>query len=111
MADQFVNGCVEKSDYVRSAFEELELGGVDPVAGKVRVVVDTKTVRKDDILKPQVSRIYSYYGPLNYCWKMRWPELTFGRLAASKTMLPHTASAGRISMSLYFGGRANHGHW
>lgn len=51
MADQFVNRCGEKSDYVRGAFEELELGGVDPVAGKVGVVVDTKTVREDDVLE------------------------------------------------------------
>lgn len=51
MADQFVNGCGEKTDYVRGAFEGLELGGVDPVAGKVGVVVDTKTVRKDDVLE------------------------------------------------------------
>lgn len=51
MADQFVNGCGEKSDYVRGAFEGLELEGVDPVAGKIGVVVDTKTVRKDDVLE------------------------------------------------------------
>ena len=51
MADQFVNRCSEKSDYVRGAFEELELGGVDPVARKVGVVVDTKTVREDDVFE------------------------------------------------------------
>lgn len=51
MADQFVNHCGEKSDYVRGAFEELELGGVDPVARKVGVVVDTKTIRDDNVFE------------------------------------------------------------
>lgn len=51
MANQFVNGCGEKSDYVRGAFEGLELGGVDPVAGKVGIIVDTETVGKDDVLE------------------------------------------------------------
>lgn len=51
VADQFMNGCGEKSDYVRSAFGGLELGGVDPVAGKAGVVVDTKAVREDDIFE------------------------------------------------------------
>lgn len=51
MADQFVNGCGEKSDYMRGAFIESKLGGVDPVAWEVGILVDTKTVRKDDILE------------------------------------------------------------
>lgn len=51
MADQFVNRCGEKSDYVRGAFEEVDLGGVDPVAGKIGVVIDTKTIREDDVLE------------------------------------------------------------
>ena len=51
MADQFVNSCGEKSDYMRGAFEELELGGVDPVARKIGVVVDTKTVCEDDVFE------------------------------------------------------------
>lgn len=51
MADQFVDGCRKKSDYVRGAFVELELGGLDPVAGKVGIVVDTKTVRENDVFE------------------------------------------------------------
>ena len=33
------------------AFEELELRGVDPIAGTVEVVVNTETVRENDVLK------------------------------------------------------------
>lgn len=51
MADQFVNDCGEISNYVRGAFEELVLEAVDSVAGKIGVVVDTKTVRKYDVLE------------------------------------------------------------
>lgn len=51
MVEQFVNRCGEKSDYVRGAFKEFELGGVDSVARKVRIIVDTKTVREDDVFK------------------------------------------------------------
>lgn len=51
MADQFVNGCGEISDYVCSAFEEPEFGGVNPIAGKVGVVVDAEAVCKDDVLE------------------------------------------------------------
>jgi len=46
-----MNCCGDKSDYVCSAFEELELGRIHPVAWKVWVVVNTKTVRKDNILE------------------------------------------------------------
>lgn len=51
MTDQFVNGCSEKPNYVRGAFEGLELRRVDPIAGKVGVIVDTKTIHEDDILE------------------------------------------------------------
>lgn len=34
---------------MRGAVEGLGLGGVNPVAGKVGVVVDTKTVHEDDV--------------------------------------------------------------
>jgi len=71
VADQFVNGCGEKSDYVRGTFEELELGGVNPVAGKVGIVVDTKTVRKDDVLEAAgLSDVFVLW-TLIYWWKMR----------------------------------------
>lgn len=46
-----MNGCSEKSDYVRSAFEEFELRGVNPVAGQIGIVIDTKTVRENNVLK------------------------------------------------------------
>ena len=51
MAHQFVNRCGDKSDYVRGAFEGLELGGVDPIAGKVGVVVNAQPVRENDVLE------------------------------------------------------------
>ena len=51
MAKKFVNGRGEKSDYVRGAFEEPELGGVNPIAGKVGVIVDAEMVRKDNIFE------------------------------------------------------------
>ncbi len=51
MADQFVNGCSEKSHYVCGAFEEPVFGGVNPIAGKVGVVVDAETVREDNVFE------------------------------------------------------------
>ena len=51
VANQFVNCCGEKPDYMRGVFEELQFGRVDPVAGKVGVVVDIKTVCEDDVLE------------------------------------------------------------
>ena len=55
VADQFLNRCGEKSDYVRDAFEELGFGVVDPVAGKVGFIVDIKTVREDDV--PEATKL------------------------------------------------------
>jgi hypothetical protein len=63
MADQSVNGCGKKSDNVRSTFERLELGGVDPVAENIEVVVvDTRTVRECDVLKAAgLSNVFVLY--------------------------------------------------
>jgi hypothetical protein len=63
MADQFVNGCGKKPDNVRGTFERLELGGVDPVAENIEVVVvDASTVRKDDVLKAAgLSNVFVLY--------------------------------------------------
>jgi len=51
VTDQFVNGCGEKPNYVRGAFVGLELRRVDPVAGKVGVIIDAKTICKDNVFK------------------------------------------------------------
>lgn len=51
MAKQFMNDSAEISHNVRRLLEQLELGRFNPVAGKVRVIVDAKTIREDNILK------------------------------------------------------------
>ena len=50
MTDQFVDCCGNISYYVCGFSEELQLGGFDPVARNVGIVVDTETVRQDNIL-------------------------------------------------------------
>lgn len=54
MADQFMNGSGEESHNVRGVLEKLELGAVNPVAGKVRVVVDAETISEDNVLEAVV---------------------------------------------------------
>jgi hypothetical protein len=51
VADQFMNSSGEKSHNVRSILEELELGGVNPVTGNVRVIVYTETIRENNVLE------------------------------------------------------------
>lgn len=46
-----MDGSGEKSHNVRGVFEECELGGVDPVAGEVGVIVDAETVREDNVFE------------------------------------------------------------
>lgn len=56
-----MDGRGEKPDNVRTGFEALELGGLDPVAREMRVVVDGKAIRINDVFKPWFSRMQLYY--------------------------------------------------
>lgn len=49
-----MDGRGEKSDNVRTAFEALQLGGLDPGAREIRVVVDCKTIRKNNVFETVV---------------------------------------------------------
>jgi hypothetical protein len=51
VANEFANGCGEKANYLRGALEEFRLRRVYPVAWKVGVVIDTETVRKNNVLE------------------------------------------------------------
>lgn len=44
----------EKSDNVRTGFEALELRGLDLVAREIRVVVDGKAIRINDVFETVV---------------------------------------------------------
>lgn len=74
MAEKLVDGRGEKSDNVRTGFEALELGGLDPVAREMRVVVDGKAIRINDVFEtvvlpdavvlPGISKIRVFSGPI-----------------------------------------------
>lgn len=51
VAEQFMDGSGEKSHNMRGVFEERELGGENPVAGEVGIVVDAETVREDNFFE------------------------------------------------------------
>lgn len=51
MAEKLVDDRGEKSDNVRTGFEALELGGLDPVAREIWVVVDGKAIRINDVFE------------------------------------------------------------
>lgn len=46
-----MDGSGEKSHNVRGVFEERELGGENPGAGEVGVIVDAETVREDNVFE------------------------------------------------------------
>jgi len=54
MAETLMDGRGEKSDNVRTAFEVLQLGGLDPGAREIGVVVDRKTIRKNNVFETVV---------------------------------------------------------
>lgn len=104
--------CGEKPDYVRGVLEGLELGGVDTLTGKVRVVDNTKTVRKNDVFEAKcLSEVI-----ILWFIRLLTEDETVGAyireiLAASRTTLPHTASARSISVSLCSGVKIDRGRW
>jgi hypothetical protein len=95
---------------VRGALEEVQLGGVDPRAGKVGIVVDTETVCEHNVLGAACLADVIVPWVVTKFVKVRGLELTLGRLAASKTMLPHTASAKEVSRSFQHGELTNRRH-
>jgi hypothetical protein len=54
VAEKLMDGRSEKSDNVRTAFEALQLGGLDPGARAIGVVVDCKTIRENNVFETVV---------------------------------------------------------
>lgn len=75
-----MDGRSEKSDNVRTAFEALQLGGLEPGAREIGAVVDCKAIRKNNVFKtvvlpnvvvlrgisssPMNDAIYTYVGKI-----------------------------------------------
>ena len=101
MANQFVNGRGNRSNDVSGALEKLKLGRFYPVAGSIRTLIDAETVCKNNVLEATgLSNVIILHFVVNRCSSRGWMRLAFGRLAASKTILPQTASAMRVNSAL-----------